>query len=597
MSKSGAVFNISILSGHSAGKKKIQSDEVVIGRMDDCALTIEHPDVSRRHLVLKAKNGQVILEDLGSSNGTFVNGNKVQPKTPHVIQPTDQVKLGKVIALKVEYEFPDAAYAAAAGVTAKPEKSKGTSPLSLDPSFSEPPPQAEPQPPARKEPAPEPKIIHPVVQDAKAQAERIIEKGKKQAAMMVQEAEQLAEHKVQSFYERARKTENEAHELYKQRTQEAHAEASRIFEEAKNEGRVLVQEARKQAQLVREQAEKFAAEMQTETHKKMADLLREGEAQAQEICLQKGREADEYLQQKEQQLVKEIRDRLQEECEEQRNRLANELDEREREVNARIVVAEKRLLELMQSNLDSKMKFDEVTKESEKVALDLDSKRMQLESIRTELSSIEENSIKAKNDYESAKKTKNDIVKDLAELQTRHDVLKKEVEVLGLEKSRLNKEHEHQAQTASSEIKALKGRLEEERAKLEKEEQHHRDESKLETMRSIQKLEKEMFLEIQSNKERLTREILLLIEAGLTGDVAGERWRKLEPDFHDKVLQVLHSPSSVQTNDSAKPSTNLARARRREKLQHTLTGLAIGAIVTTSAIYGQRFFGENQSPI
>ncbi|MES2857493.1 MAG: FHA domain-containing protein, partial [Bdellovibrionota bacterium] len=120
MGKSSAVFNISILSGFTTGQKKIQADEVVIGRMDDCALTIEHPDVSRRHLVLKAKNGQIIVEDLGSSNGTFVNGNKLQPKTPHVIQSSDQVKLGRVIALKIEFESTDEAYAAAAGVIARP---------------------------------------------------------------------------------------------------------------------------------------------------------------------------------------------------------------------------------------------------------------------------------------------------------------------------------------------------------------------------------------------------------------------------------------------------------------------------------------------
>ncbi|MES2856738.1 MAG: hypothetical protein V4692_12780, partial [Bdellovibrionota bacterium] len=487
-----------------------------------------------------------------------------------------------------------------------------------------------------------PKIVHPVVQDAQKKADRMLEVARKQAAQMVQEAERDAEGKVQSFYERARKTEDEANELYKQRLSEAHAESSRIFEDAKNEGRVLVQDARKQAQAVRDQAEKFAAQMQTETYKKMADLIHQGEQQAQEICLQKGREADEYLQQKEKELIKEVYARLQEECEEQRNRLAIELDGRERDVNSRIVVAEKKLLELIQKNLDQKMKFDETTRDSEKVATDLDSKRMQLESVRAELAHLEETSVKTRHDLETAtakaklefettsaksklefetnsakakaefeaasKKAKQeladahklqtDIDKDLKDLSTRQTSLKSEVEKLSLQKARLDKEIEQHAHHAQVELKAIKGRLDEERGRVEKEEQQRLDESKLETIRTMQKLEKEMLMEIQSNKDRLTREILLLTESTLTGEFPSEKWRKLEPELHDKVLQVLHSPSAAdQSGNTVKPSANLARARKKEKFNHVVSGLTIGAVLSTSLIFGHKYLDANQAPV
>ncbi len=52
--------------------------DFVIGRSDECQLSLDDPLVSRKHAVLRVRHDGVSLEDLGSRNGVLLNGSKVQ---------------------------------------------------------------------------------------------------------------------------------------------------------------------------------------------------------------------------------------------------------------------------------------------------------------------------------------------------------------------------------------------------------------------------------------------------------------------------------------------------------------------------------------
>src|SRR5262245_44344987 len=54
--------------------------DTIIGRRTDCGLRIPSPLVSRQHCELKCAGTRLVVRDLGSSNGTFVNGIKVKQK-------------------------------------------------------------------------------------------------------------------------------------------------------------------------------------------------------------------------------------------------------------------------------------------------------------------------------------------------------------------------------------------------------------------------------------------------------------------------------------------------------------------------------------
>ena len=53
--------------------------------------------VSRRHARILKREGTVVVEDLGSINGTFLNGKQLSPYLPEVLHHGDQLRLGKLL--------------------------------------------------------------------------------------------------------------------------------------------------------------------------------------------------------------------------------------------------------------------------------------------------------------------------------------------------------------------------------------------------------------------------------------------------------------------------------------------------------------------
>lgn len=59
--------------------------------------------VSRRHCQLTRVNNQLVLTDLGSTNGTFVNGKRLQPHRPHILKKGEEVALGRLV-IRIVFE-------------------------------------------------------------------------------------------------------------------------------------------------------------------------------------------------------------------------------------------------------------------------------------------------------------------------------------------------------------------------------------------------------------------------------------------------------------------------------------------------------------
>ena len=80
-------------------------DSYTIGRNEDCDLVVSEGYPSRQHARISVKEGQVVLEDLGSTNGTYVN--KRQIDTPTTIKPGDVIAVpeyyGRVDSLGARY--------------------------------------------------------------------------------------------------------------------------------------------------------------------------------------------------------------------------------------------------------------------------------------------------------------------------------------------------------------------------------------------------------------------------------------------------------------------------------------------------------------
>jgi hypothetical protein len=134
------------ISGPLAGQTIEVENELVIGRQDT-DVTIDDPELSGRHAVVRRHANRLQVEDLGSSNGTFVDGTRVQE--PTLLGGGAEIRVGATV-LVVEGVLPvqaaDAGDAAASGESIAPDLARQVTRVQ-----NVPPP---PPPPARESAAP-----------------------------------------------------------------------------------------------------------------------------------------------------------------------------------------------------------------------------------------------------------------------------------------------------------------------------------------------------------------------------------------------------------------------------------------------------------
>lgn len=81
---------------------KLPEGTLDVGRMADCWLTLDDDLISRYHARFHVSADQVVLEDLGSRNGTYVNGERLEGKI--TLQQADKVRIGREVITFVEIE-------------------------------------------------------------------------------------------------------------------------------------------------------------------------------------------------------------------------------------------------------------------------------------------------------------------------------------------------------------------------------------------------------------------------------------------------------------------------------------------------------------
>lgn len=91
-------FQFVMRSGPTPGVTfPLEGEQLIIGRDPSNGVAINDAEISRKHSRLTFQGGKYVLEDLGSTNGTFVNGQRLAG--PVVLKPGDVISLGEQIVL------------------------------------------------------------------------------------------------------------------------------------------------------------------------------------------------------------------------------------------------------------------------------------------------------------------------------------------------------------------------------------------------------------------------------------------------------------------------------------------------------------------
>ncbi len=288
-------------------QKVVDGAAFSVGRAPDCVLSIPEVGISRLHMLVTIKRGEIYITDQGSSNGTFLNGQKIESKRLIRVAPTDEIKLGKSEVImqlgciekhfKTDYiaesllpnEEKDNLMGLIKASHHKAQEIVGMAQSQADQLVNlstEKARNIENQTLLMQE---------DILSKAQVESQQIISDTKRKSAQMIFEAEEKAREATHNIHKEAEQKRHQADDYYKIRTQEAQKKADEIIAEHTRMGQELIED------LHRTTVEKA----ENEAKEKLTDLFKLIDEKAQELDALQA-DCEDYQKNKKSELDKEI---------------------------------------------------------------------------------------------------------------------------------------------------------------------------------------------------------------------------------------------------------------------------------------------------
>ncbi|MGA9778811.1 MAG: FHA domain-containing protein [Verrucomicrobiia bacterium] len=116
-----------LTQGMNGRVHELKADKTTIGRVEDNMFQIAEPSVSSHHCEVLLRGNEVVIKDLNSTNGTFINDEKI---TESVLKPGHTLRLGQ-IELRLENGVPAAPAASGSTPSAAPAPAPARKPESV----------------------------------------------------------------------------------------------------------------------------------------------------------------------------------------------------------------------------------------------------------------------------------------------------------------------------------------------------------------------------------------------------------------------------------------------------------------------------------
>ena len=468
-------IHVTITNGGTKTHKKVSLDSFVIGRHADCDVNVLHPQVSRQHLKITIQGQKLFFEDMGSSNGTYINQKRLPVKKVFPMDASDIIQLGEdgpTIQAHIEIPAP---------------------------------------PPKMPESLPGQPVVAQFVPPAPSkESNKSLVEANKQALQILQQAEIQVEAKAQTAYKQAVAIEEKAEKQFQERMKAANEEAQKIFEETREESLKLLQETRTQTQALRDQAEKDARELRQSTEEKCIEILKDAETQGFTVKTKRLAEADEIIAKQGQELLKATYEKI------------------EREKTAALT----QLDSLKAKTSKARIEMEDAEAEKLEIAKNLAETKREMKIQQDDYESRKSNYEKIKADEKSTLSHIELMKKELAELEKSHSKSKVELEKVTVALNSMKQEKEDKETEMTAQLQVLKGKIEDEKAQITQKEADRSNELKVQTAEAIKKFEKELIEEMLSKKNQMAKELLLQVETLCPTVALNDDWKSKRSEMY-----------------------------------------------------------------
>jgi pSer/pThr/pTyr-binding forkhead associated (FHA) protein/vacuolar-type H+-ATPase subunit H len=584
MAKPLSCILVTIQDEHGVSQKVFTENTLTVGRSPDCAISCQEPNVSRHHLSIKNKGGKLWIEDLGSANGTYLNGEKIEAKRLMPIEPGDKVRLGKdgkiILSLwtierafsedavkegRLEKDDRDSVLDLIQGAHAEAARLVNFGKESYDNHIrvgEERSKQIEQQMATNYE---------QIIAEAKKQAQAIMDKArhehdsvvtaatsvaaveaKSTADRLASEARDAAERIATEVRMEAEKVLLDAKSVAERTISEAHNSSDTILVEAKRGANDLLEEAREQAENEsQEHFEKKRREFDVEVAKMIADV--------ENFRRQQDEDARTALETERTELA-ENKEHVIQELTALEKKVKADLAELERNTDAELAAREQKL----------EADLKEGTEELKRLTLALEDSRAQAKKLEKTIQSGK----KEFEDLQEGLKAIEASVADLKELETRRKTIvkqladaKEKLEVCGKDLERKLSEN--------------LTKVEDDLAKRKKAADTELTNLRLSELDRLKRERVAVMAELSRDRERLGQKIMIDVQTAAVRSISPENWRQAEKDVEAVIQEHLKLQKVDHAGDeSISPLiADMAKAQRRSRLVWTTQGLLAGMIV------------------
>lgn len=551
MAKRKAIFDIIVKDDGGEWTKSLTAERISVGRLPECGLPINSTKVSRQHCSLFVKDDRIWIEDLGSANGTRMNGFTLRPNEPFALPAQASIELGKDgVWLKIE-----------SCLEGQADIRKNESvPLPLTPSTSTPP------------------LENLMKADAKGEA--LLQEARVQAVRIVQQAQVEAEAKSVEIYRQAQETVEKAEKFYQEKMQAALVDSEKTYKETEKSNQDLLQLARNQAQEVRLGAETYARDLRKKAEDQSAAFLKETDERMRVLKEQRLSEVDQLVHEKEAQVLLEAQKKAESEIAKTREAFEAEAAGWRERMAAELKLHQDQI-EVINADLQS-LGADHRRKVAELQSLDDEMKKQW--TVLRELDEKVKASTASVTDLEKrageAQQTRDKLTAEAGSLSAEVQKKREESALVSGSLAKLNREFEEAHESQEKRLLQMREKYDEDFRRMEKEEEERVHNLSLESTRRAQKFEEDIFVEIADKKKKIGREILLTIEAGLKEQPDSKKNLSLTP-FEKTVFGILEGAGTSAVKDSVAEGKRkqLLSARRKDRFVLLGSGIMTGALL------------------